>query len=234
MGVAMPDPISLHPGSWQHTAISDEDIVGRVLAGETELFELLVRRHNQRLFRAARAVLGDDEAAEEALQRGYIQIWRRLETFAGRASLISWMHRIVLRVAFEVASAEQRRRSVLATAATNLPPRTSDVERPPDRGIREEAARAIDAAVMSLEPTYRLVFVMRIVDGLSTAAVAEALEVNEGVVKVRLHRAREQLRGRLVEHAGIDRSARDLWRFDGERCDRVTGRVLAAIARGRG
>jgi RNA polymerase sigma-70 factor (ECF subfamily) len=211
--------------------MSDEDIVGRVLAGETELFELLVRRHNQPLFRTARAVLGDDDAAEEALQRGYIQIWRRLETFAGRASLLSWMHRIVLRIAFEVASAERRRRSVLAAVATNQPARTADDEQPSDQGIREETAREIDAAVMSLEPAYRLVFVMRVVDGLSTAAVAETLEVNEGVVKVRLHRAREQLRGRLVAHAGIDRSTRELWRFDGARCDRITGHVLAAIAR---
>src|SRR5262245_7823538 len=101
----MTHPLVQPRGEWMRDVLSDEDVVRRVVAGETELFELLVRRHNQRLFRTIRAVVQNDDDAEEALQLAYVAAWRRLETFDGRARFTTWMTPIALHAAAEVARA---------------------------------------------------------------------------------------------------------------------------------
>lgn len=219
-------PRSVAP--WSQQPLDDNEVVKRVLAGENCLFELLIRRHNQRLFRVARSILDDDNAAEEALQQTYIKIWTRLETFAGRSSLVTWMHRILVRICYGI---RQGQRSADREPIADGDDEPVCLEQPFTTAAGSETAREVEEAMMSLTPGYRAVFTLRVIEGMSTAAVAEALEVSEGVVKVRLHRARERLQRRLVAHAESSSGRRDIWRFDGARCDRITAAVLDAIAR---
>ena len=211
--------------------LSDEEIVRRVVAGEPELFELLMRRHNRMLFRAVRGLVGDDGVAEEALQRAYIAAWRGLARFDGRARFSTWMTRIALRSAGEIARREERMREVTlasAASANGLP--DSHAAEPADASLsRQELQALLERAIDALPQSLRVVAVLRLVEGLSTAEVAEALELSEANVKVRLHRAREHLKEDLIEVAEREGLFARTWAFDGERCDRMVASVLGSI-----
>lgn len=231
----MVHPLVQPRGHWMRDVISDEDVVSRVVGGEGELFELLVRRHNQRLFRVARSILADDGEAEEALQRAYVQAWRALDQFAGRASFLTWMTRITLRCAGRLAR-ERRRRSVGEDAVFFPPPamRQGSLGAHPEalpESERGELRRTLEQAIDRLPESYRTVFVLRAVEGLSTAEVARDLELSESAVKVRLMRAREKLRANLSSRAQELGVLADAWSFAGERCNRITEAVFARLRR---
>ena len=208
---------------------SDDVLVPRILAGESALFEHIMRRHNQRLFRTARAILNDDAEAEDVMQETYTRAFAHLGQFRGEAQLGTWLVRIAVHEAF----ARVRRRRRLAP----LPP-DDDVETlpMPDRPMpidpeREannaELRRLLELAIDELPETYRTVFVLREVEGLSTALTAECLGVSEEVVKTRLSRARLRLRDGLYERAGAVTSS--AFTFGAERCDRVVAAVLTRL-----
>jgi len=208
---------------------SDDALVPRILAGESALFERIMRRHNQRVFRAARAILNDDAEAEDVMQETYTRAFAHLGQFRGEAQLGTWLVRIAVHEAF----ARVRRRRRLAP----LPP-DDDVETlpMPDRPMpidpeREannaELRRLLERAIDELPETYRTVFVLREVEGLSTATTAECLGVSEEVVKTRLSRARLRLRDGLYERAGAQASS--AFTFGAERCDRVVAAVLTRL-----
>jgi RNA polymerase sigma-70 factor (ECF subfamily) len=222
-----------HPNGRQlDTVLSDGEVVRRVVAGEPELFELLMRRHNQRLFRTVRGLVGDESAAEDALQRAYVAAWRGLAHYAGRASFATWMTRIALRSAGEHARREQRTRDLVEASADvrgDARPNGHEAE-PADASLsRKELAASLERAIDALPEPLRMVVVLRLVEGLSTAEVAEALDVSEANVKVRLHRAREQLKEDLIRVAEREGLFARTWAFDGARCDRMVASVLRSI-----
>jgi RNA polymerase sigma-70 factor (ECF subfamily) len=208
------------------SVLPDEQVVDRVLAGERELFELLMRRYNRRLFRTLRALLRDEDAAEEALQQTWIEVWRGLAGFAGRANFSTWATRIALRTAAHATHREQRLSEVAQDLWTDSATSVRHVEPVDDGAARREVVARIERAIEALPEAYRVVLVLRAVEGLSTAEVGHALGLDEGAVKVRLHRARERLERDLrgcVEGAELLAEA---WAFDGLRCNRVVARVL--------
>ena len=208
--------------------LPDEEVVRRVVAGEPELFELLMRRHNQRLFRTVRGLVGDDASAEEALQRAYVAAWRQLAQYAGRASFATWMTRIALRSAGEFARRERRLREV-AEVSVRASSGVLEAEAADASLSRQELAAVLERAIDALPASLKLVFVLRLVEGLSTAEVAEALDLSEANVKVRLHRAREQLKEGLLHVAEREGLLARTWAFDGARCDRVVAGVTRSI-----
>src|SRR5687767_2636358 len=156
----------------------DEHTVSRVLAGEIEAFEVLMRRYNQRLYRAARAILGNDSDAEDAVQQAYVNAFGRLGQFEGRAQFSTWLTRIVV---YEALSKRRRLRNRpherLDTQVHHLA--CDDVD--PERHTYGTELRALlDAAVERLPATYRSVFVLREVDGLTTTETAHRLLLTEG------------------------------------------------------
>jgi RNA polymerase sigma-70 factor, ECF subfamily len=212
--------------------LSDEEVVRRVLEGETALFELLMRRCNQRLYRVARAILRDDSEAEDVMQDAYVRAYQHLSQFAGRAQFSTWLTRIAIHEA--LARAQRRKRvdqlsgnewgdgeGEMNIAATSL--------NPEEQLSVSELGRALEGAIVSIPDQYRLVLMMRDVEQLSTAETAAALELSEENVKVRLHRARAMVRKNLFARAGAE--APRAFGFMGERCDRVVARVMERITR---
>ena len=208
---------------------SDDALVHRILAGESALFERIMRRNNQRLFRAARAILNDDAEAEDVMQETYTRAFAHLGQFRGEAQLATWLTKIAVHEAL----ARVRKRRRLAP----LPP-GDDVEalpmpdrpRPTDpehEAQNAELRKLLERAIDELPETYRTVFVLREVEGLSTATTAECLGVSEEVVKTRLSRARVRLRDGLYERAGALASA--AFTFGGDRCDRLVATVLPRL-----
>ena len=184
-------------------ADSDDQTVRRVLAGETEAFEVLMRRYNTRLYRAARAILGSDADAEDAVQEAYVNAFRQLGQFEGRAQFSTWLTRIV------VYEALSKRRRLRTRASERLDTAIHDLacDRPdPERHTYvAELGALLNAAVEMLPASYRCVFVLREVVRLTTAETADRLALTKGATKARLHRAKGLLQQALKTQRGPTR-----------------------------
>jgi RNA polymerase sigma-70 factor (ECF subfamily) len=210
--------------------LSDDEAVRRVLAGDRAVFEVLMRRYNQRLYRVARAILRDDSEAEDVMQHAYVQAYLHLGEFAGRASFSTWLTKIAVYEALARARRRNRDRPPVSfpgseeDAMSALPSPEPD---PEQQALRGELRGLLEAAIESLPPTYRHVLVLREVEGMSTAETAECLDLTEDVVKTRLRRARALLRDELLERAGVASS--NAFSFHLSRCDRVVSAVFERL-----
>jgi RNA polymerase sigma-70 factor, ECF subfamily len=208
---------------------SDAEIIQQVLAGNTALFELLMRRYNERIYRAARSIVRDEQEAEDIMQQAYVNAFTHLRQFNGSAQFSTWLTRIAINEAL----ARVRRRGryeALDDDLSNVEPfmSTNPVQNPERQAFAGELRGLLEWAIDTLPDGMREVFVLREVEGLSTAEVAESLDVSEDVVKTRLSRGRAALRRALLERTGA--SAPEAFRFYRPRCDRVVQHVLARIA----
>jgi RNA polymerase sigma-70 factor (ECF subfamily) len=229
-GDAAPIPVgrpTVDRSEWP--SLSDDDVVRRVLAGDTPLFEVLMRRYNQRLFRVARAVLKDPDEAEDVMQHAYVRAFEHLGQFEGRARFATWLTKIALYEALGRArKRDQPRRADSGSAErSSIDALESADPDPEQQALQGEARSVLETSIGALPPAYRMVFVMREVEGLDTAETAECLEVSEDVVKTRLRRARVMLRRALLARAGV--AAASAFSFHLSRCDRVVTRVLEQI-----
>src|SRR6476469_1571639 len=155
------------------TALSDEEVVARVLAGDTSLFEILMRRYNQRLFRVARGILADDAEAEDVMQEAYVRAFRELAGFRGEARFSTWLTRIACHEA--LARARKRRRLIPLTGG-NEPPEPPAETPGPERDLENRELQALlRDAVEILPDPLRAVFCLREIELLSTAQSADAL-----------------------------------------------------------
>jgi RNA polymerase sigma-70 factor (ECF subfamily) len=208
---------------------TDEELVRRVARGEIALFEVLLRRHDQRVYRTIRAILRDEDETEDAMQQAWLAAYLHLGDFEGTAPFATWLVRIAANEALQ--RLRRRGRVVAVPAAAEEERMDPHADDPEERAAAREAARLVERAVDRLPAHYRVVFVLREVEGLSTADTAQALGIGEDAAKVRLHRARALLR-RALEDV-VDRGARDAFPFLAPRCNRMVAAVMAAIA-GRG
>jgi RNA polymerase sigma-70 factor (ECF subfamily) len=208
--------------------LSDEEVVRRVLDGETALFEIIMRRYNQRLYRIARGILRDDGEAEDVMQDAYVRAYTHLRQFAGRAQFSTWLSRIAIHEALARSKRRQRTDQLGTDAwdgedmnllATSL--------NPEEQTSASELRSALEEAILAIPEQYRLVLMLRDVEQMSTAEAATALDLTEENVKVRLHRARALVRKELFARAGSE--AQSAFGFMGARCDRVVARVLETI-----
>jgi RNA polymerase sigma-70 factor (ECF subfamily) len=204
---------------------SDEAIVARVIAGDTAAFELLVRRHNRRVFRACRAILKSDDEAEDAMQEAYVAAFSHLRDFGGRARFSTWLVRIAV---YEALGRLRRGKRLTLLDEVDLEEEPTAMTRNPEDAASDHELRALlEHAVDELPVGFRAVFVMRAVEEMSVSETAEALDIPEETVRTRLHRARGLLRKDLA--AKIESSAPRAFEFHLWRCDRVAAIVLARI-----
>ena len=211
-------------GPTQAGVLADEEVVVRVRAGDTQLFEVLMRRYNQRLYRAARAILQNDADAEDAVQQAYFNAYRHLDQFEGRARFSTWLTRIAV---YEALSRRRRTRDKRLGSGDDGQIRRAvdDAPDPERQTYAGELGTLLESALATLPDGYRAVFMLREIDGLNTAEAAEQLRLSEGTVKTRLHRARDLLQRKL--HAV---TPADAFRFDGKQCDRMVAAVMRRLS----
>lgn len=210
--------------------MQDEEVVRRVLNGETALFEIIMRRYNQRLYRVALAILRDDHEAEDVMQDAYVRAYQHLYQFAGRASFATWLTRIAIHEA--LARRRRRRRTEELDAlqeikGDSMPMLKSSSPSPEEETAHSQMRDLLESAIESLPESYRIVVVLREVEEMGVAETAEALDVSEAVVKTRLHRAHAMLRRDL--HSRARGRITDLYAFHAVRCDRVVKAVFDRI-----
>jgi RNA polymerase sigma-70 factor (ECF subfamily) len=204
---------------------TDEEIARRVLGGEIELFELLMRRHNQRVYRAIRSILRSESDVEEAMQQAYVSAWEHLGQFDGRARFSTWL----VRIAVHEALGRTRKNARFVALEGGEAMRASDEPSPEARAAGRELAALLATAIDELPEMYRTVFVLREVEGLATAEAADVLEISDDAVKQRLHRARGLLREKLA--ARMETHAGGAFLFEAPRCDCVVAAVMERIRR---
>ena len=208
---------------------TDEEVVERVLAGETALYEILMRRYNQRLYRLVRAILRDDSEAEDVMQDAYVRAYQHLAQFENRAPFAAWLSRIAVHEALARLRRRQRTDQLDPAEDAEYPMHVTDSSlNPEERASHAEFARMLEDAILALPPDYRTVLMLRDVEELSTAETAAALSISEANVKVRLLRGRAKLRRKLFERVGS--SAASAFPFMGERCDRVVAGVFGRLS----
>ena len=204
---------------------SDDAIVARVVAGETAAFELLMRRHNRRVFRAARAILGNDDEAEDAMQQAYASAFTHLREFGGRSRFSTWLVRIAV---YEALGRLRRGKRFTSLDDAELEEEPVATTKNPEEAASDVEMRAVlEAAVDALPLGFRAVFVMRAVEEMSVHETAEALDLPEETVRTRHHRRacpasrerRPKARRRSIGRVQLHLS----------RCDRVVNAVLARI-----
>jgi RNA polymerase sigma-70 factor (ECF subfamily) len=231
------DPASPRLPDPAPTVLTDEEVVERVLAGDAPLFEVLMRRYNQRLYRVARAIVRDEAEAEDVMQETYVRAFAALRQFEGRSRWSTWL----LRIAVNESLARVRRRGrfvnreaepdeTLETESSAMDDERRSHEQqtgPEATASARELGAFLEHAIDELPDTYRAVFMLREVEELSTAETAAGLDISEELVKVRLHRARLELRRRLDERLGA--ATREVFDFHASRCDRVVAAVFTRL-----
>src|SRR5215471_16783799 len=223
--------MTMHDASYEtevSRTLTDEGIVERVTNGDTDLFVVLMRRNNTRLYRAARAILRDETEVEDVMQEAYVQAFSHLRDFAGRAKFSTWLTRITVNEALARARKRKRfEREDDVDEAEGL----EQLERSPEQGASDsELARFLERAIDTLPENFRTVFMLRAVDEMSVAETAACLDIPEDTVKTRLFRARAILQKRLV--AQLDGASPKAFPFPAPRCNRITAAVMQRIRSG--
>jgi RNA polymerase sigma-70 factor (ECF subfamily) len=211
-------------------------LVRRIVAGDRAAFELLMRRHNRRLFRLARATLRHEAEAEDALQEAYLSAYGAMADFRGEASLATWLSRLVLNECLGRLRRQARREKVVPMVSPHDDEADFDAPAPLDAGapdralVRVEMRAFIEQQLDRLPRAYRLVFVLREVEDMDVDETARCLDIPEATVRSRHFRARGLLREALERELGL--AGRDLYEFGGAHCDRLVQRVMARLEGG--
>jgi len=217
-----------------YAALDDAALVALVRQGRRDAFRHIMQRCNQRLFRVARAVLGDDAEAEDALQESYLRAYRKLADFRGDAALLTWLTSIVLN---EARGRLRKRRTMVGLdqvdeAPMDTPqiipfPSRYGSEDPAVDAARLQVRRLLEQAIDQLPEAFRTVYMLRDVEQCTVEETAAQLAIKPETVKTRLHRARRQLRATL--HGTLAATLGDAFPFMGQRCARVTEAVMARL-----
>jgi RNA polymerase sigma-70 factor (ECF subfamily) len=231
------------PAGVSALTLTDEEVVARVLAGDVASFEILMRRHNQRLYRIGRAILRNDGEAEDVMQDAYVRAYEHLAQFAGRAKFSTWLSRIAVNESLarrrHLAKHEelepQMKSKTNMNASDENGPRTerfaASGPNPEEQASSSELQRLLENAIEALPDDFRAVLIMRDVEEMDTAEAAVALDISEENVKVRLHRARALLRKKLYVTLSAGTRHKEAFPFHAVRCDRVVKNVFARIAK---
>jgi RNA polymerase sigma-70 factor (ECF subfamily) len=204
--------------------VADDDLVRRILAGERTLYAVLITRYNQRLFRAARAILRRDDEAEDAVQQAWVAAFEKLAQFRHESSFATWLTRIAVNEALGRVRTRNRRGDLALVDVRDELSMATEEPSPEEDVAAREMGKLLEDRIDALPDIYRVVFVMREVEEMGTAETATCLGLTEETVRVRLHRARHMLQESLTESLGTATSS--VFYFAGDRCSRTAKIVL--------
>jgi RNA polymerase sigma-70 factor (ECF subfamily) len=233
----MSQPARITPITGIDPKVNDAELASRVAAGEDAALRLMMRRHNQTLFRTARAILRDDSEAEDAVQDAYLKAIRGIGGFRSDSKLSTWLVRITVNEALQRLRRTRRTAEVIPLAGDlsdggealdNV--MDTNAETPEQQTLRAESRRIMEAKIDALPESVRAVFVLRAVEEMSVEETASVLDIPEATVRTRFFRARSLLRESLSRE--MDMALDDAFHFAGERCERITERVLARLRAG--
>ena len=200
---------------------SDEKIVDRILKGEKYLYESLMRKFNSRLYRISMSIVNDDMEAEDIMQTAYINAFLQLSNFQKKSSFSTWLTRILINESLLHKKKKSKGLQLISQQTGN----EYHNDTPLKRLMNKELKTILEKAVSNLPEKYRLVFVMREIQEMSTNETMEILDLGESNVKIRLTRAKEMLRNELSSYY----KPTQLFDFNLIRCDKIVNYVMDRI-----
>lgn len=201
--------------------LSDEEVIKRVLSGENHLYENIMRKYNQRLYRISMSIVNDSEESEDIIQTSYIKAYEHLSDFQFKSDFSTWLIKILINESL----LRLRKRQSVQQITKQESESASTIESPLQKLINKEIISTLEKAIAQLPEKYRIVFIMREIENMSTREIMACLNISKSNVKVRLNRARVMLRNLLTEFY----KTKDIYNFDQPRCDSVVKNVLTSI-----
>ena len=208
----------------------DAELVRRAALRDAGAIRQIIKTHNQRLYRLARAMVSTNADAEDVLQEAYLRAFGNLDSFRAESSLATWLSRITLNEALARLRKQKRLKRAMPAAgdAQIIPfPLNASVDDPERTMAQRQLIQLVEQATDSLPEAFRMVFVARVIEGLSVEDTAALLDLQPATVKTRLHRARRLVKDRLEGQIGP--VLVDAFPFAGKRCDRLTAAVLTKL-----
>ena len=196
--------------------VPDQELIARIQGGEKRLFEVLIRKYNQRLYRIGMSILANDIETEDAMQAAYINAYEHLSGFEQRSSFGTWLTRIMINQCLE-----QKRKKKQAPVNFEQTDNVISMTTPLNELVNKELSHVLENAITQLPEKYRLVFVLREIEDMSVRETSATLQIEESNVKVRLNRAKTMLRENLNGYMK-DR----VYSFHLTRCDRIVNHVM--------
>ena len=206
-------------------AIPDNEIIDRLLEGEKDLYAILVRRYNQRLYRVGMGMMNDDAEVEDAMQVAYINAWVNLKKFQFRSSFSTWLTKIMINECL-LRIKKRKNFSEMNEEMINHDFQNINQQNAASKLLNDELRRALEQAIHNLPEKYRAVFILREIENMSVNETKQCLDITETNVKVRLNRAKSMLRNSLSD---IYRSG-NVFEFHLSRCDRMVENVMSQIS----
>jgi len=210
--------------------LSDSDIVHKILSGEKELYEILLRRNNQTLYRVIRSYLKEHEEIEDIMQNAYLKAFEKLYQFKHNSKFSTWLIRIGINEALarlktkgKYLNLHNNENQISDHKILDFP--DTDQNNPEKKIIRKEAVLMLEKAIDKLDIKYRNVYILREVEGLSIAEISACLTLTTSNVKVRLHRAKSKIKENLYDLS----SKKELYEFGLSQCDNIVDKVMRAI-----
>lgn len=206
---------------------TEEEIVERILTGETSLYEIIVRRYNPYLYKIGRSYNYNHEDTQDLMQETYVDAYKNLSQFEGRSNFKTWIVRIMMNNCYrkQQKSSYKNEMNMEEVNDKDTPmfsggsPRTDKVVH------NRELGRIIEESLQNIPESYRIVFSLRTINGLSVAETAELLDISETNVKVRLNRAKNMLKLELEK----EYDEMELFEFNLIYCDAMVDRVMNEI-----
>jgi RNA polymerase sigma-70 factor (ECF subfamily) len=209
--------------------INESEVIKRILSGEKELYEILVKRNNQKLYRIIRGYIKDDTEIEDIMQDSYVKAFTKLYQFKLESSFSTWLIRIGINESLARLK-EKGKLYLLNEQSNNLTNTILEIPdnrqlNPQDKMIRNEAKQILENAIDSLDIKYKTAYILKEVEEMSLKEISVVLGLTVANVKVRVHRSKEMLKEKLYEVA----NDKNIFEFGFSRCDRITEKVMKQI-----
>lgn len=220
---------AINSNDFNNHKIKDSEVIKRILSGEKELYEILVRRNNQKLYRVIRSYIKDSSEIEDAMQDTYVKAFTKLYQFKLASTFSTWLIRIGINESLARLK-EKGKMYHLNENSANFSNTILEIPdnrqlNPQDKMIRNESKLLLENAIDSLDIKYKTVYIMKEVEEMSLKEIAIALDLTLANVKVRLHRSKDMLKEKLFEVV----KDKQIFEFGFSKCDKVTENVMKLI-----
>lgn len=221
---------AININDFNNKKIKESDVIRRIIAGEKELFEILIRRNNQKLYRVIRTYLNNEAEIEDVMQNSYLKAYVKLYQFKLEASFSTWLIRIAINEALARIKEKSKIRHINNQIENIEGSRIIEIQdyknsNPQDKMIEREMKYTLEKAIDSLDVKYREVYILKEIEEMSSKEVAEALEISVANVKIRVHRAKAMLKETIYELS----NEKTVFEFGFSRCDRITEYVMSSL-----
>lgn len=206
--------------------LPDYLIVQKVLEGQTELFEILMIRYNELLYRVIRSYIDQDADVEDTMQEAYVKAYQKLYQFKNEAMFSTWLVRIGINEALQRIRNRKKHQSVAITSASEaLQIADSPFVSPETETINKESAMFIEKAIDALPNKYKIIYMLKEIEGMDISEISKSLNLSKTNVKVRLHRARNMMKEYIFKAT----NTANVFEFGNAKCDRVVENVMSRI-----